>query len=285
MILGVDIGGTYIRYEIKDKHISLKKALLKSTQLGLSAFLDNILQQYPAIDTVCIAYAGQVQNGVILSAPNINIDKKNIKAYIEAKYKVKLFLQNDVNCAVLAESALYKSGEICAVYIGTGLGLGAISNNTLLKGAQNIATELGHIPYKETPFTCNCGKTNCIELFCSGSGLDKWKKYYNLDTKMTLQELKESKCNEAQEIYNEFFQALLHALGIVVTLFNPKILVLGGGINLHNKNILVEVKKNINHYALPLAAKNVTIVHTQLKDAALEGAFLLKEKYPCQKKN
>lgn len=279
MILGIDIGGTYLRYEIKEQHKSLEKSVLKSVDVGLASFLDTILCKYPNINKVCIAYAGQVKDGIILSAPNINIDKKNIKAYIEKKYKVKLLLQNDLNCAILEEDAHSRSGEICAVYIGTGLGLGAISNHMLLKGAQSIATELGHIPYKETPFRCNCGKTNCIELFCSGSGLDKWKKYYHLDTELTLQELKESKCKEAQEIYTAFFEALYYALGTTITLLNPKILVLGGGVVLKNKNILQEVQKNIHNYALPLATTKLKIVNTQYKDASLEGAFLLKDEH------
>lgn len=280
MILGIDMGGTYLRYELRRKNnILVKKDVLKSVQTGLYAFLKGILDENNSVTTVLISYAGQVNNGVILSAPNIVIDEHNIKTTIEAKYGVELFIDNDLNCAVLAESTLYKSNNICAVSIGTGLGLGVISSATLIRGFENIATELGHIPYKESPFTCNCGKKNCIELFCSGSGLMKWKKEYGLDESLTLKELKNSYNKDAKRIYDEFFEALFYAFGTVITLFNPQILVLGGAIVLNNKYILEEVKKNIKNYALPLALKNIKIVHTQLKNASLEGAFLLKDFY------
>ncbi len=277
MILGIDIGGSYLRYELRKNNILVTRNVLKSVQTGLYAFLKGILDEHHTITTVFISYAGQVNNGVILSAPNIAIDEHNIKASIEEKYSVELFIENDLNCAVLAESALYKSNDICAISVGTGLGLGVISSTTLIKGFENIATELGHIPYKESPFTCNCGKKNCIELFCSGSGLMKWKKEYGLDESLTLKELKNSYNKDAKRIYDEFFKALFHAFGTIITLFNPQILVLGGGIILNNKYILQEVKKNIKNYALPLALKNIKIVHTQLKNASLEGAFLLKD--------
>jgi len=277
MILGIDIGGTYLRYELKKNDKSVKKERLASSDIGLCEFLENIFNQEKNITNVFISYAGQVYNGVILSAPNIKIDKQNIKEYIENKYSVKLLIENDVNCAVLAEAKVYDTQDICSIYVGTGLGLGVVSSSMLLKGYSGIATELGHIPYKKSSFTCNCGKSNCIELFCSGSGLLRWKKYYTLDESLTLQELFESTNSDAKKLYEEFLEALLHALGTTITLFNPQTLVLGGGIIMHNKYLLNSIKAHIQEYAMPLSLRKTKIVVSQLEDAALEGAFLLKD--------
>jgi glucokinase len=279
MRLGIDIGGTYLRYELKKNGKTVERASLKTAQTGLCSFLETILKKEKKISAVFVAYAGQVREGVILSSPNIIIDKHNIKAYIEATYNVKLFIENDLNCAVLAEAKSSKVEDICAVYAGTGLGLGVISSSTLIKGADNIATELGHIPYKESPFTCKCGKDNCIELFCSGSGLLRWKEHYKLKAQLSLEQLGQSKNDKAQKIYNEFMQALLHALGTTITLFNPKVLVLGGGLIMHNRYLEKIIQERIKAYALPLALQNIKIRISQLEDASLEGAFLLKDLY------
>jgi len=279
MRLGIDIGGSYLRYELREKNIIVEKKSLKSSSLGLCEFLELILTRYRNIITVFISYAGQVANGEIISAPNIKIDRYDLQEYIESQYDVELFLENDVNCAVLAESAFFQSRDICAIYVGTGLGLGVVCGSHLLHGANSIATELGHIPFKHSPFICSCGKNNCVELFCSGSGLLRWKEKENLDRNLSLSELKQSANATAQKIYVTFIEALLQSVGTVVTLFNPKVLVFGGGIIDDEEAIFIQIQKKIEEYALPLATKNLQIKKTQLKDAPLQGAFLLKDNY------
>jgi len=279
MQLGINIGGTYLRYELRVDGKTVEKASLKSAEVGLCYFLEMFLKKEKRIATVFISYAGQIQEGVILASPNIAIDKHEIKAYIEAKYSVNLFIENDLNCAVLAEAKVYNTEDICAIYMGTGLGLGVISSSKLLRGSENIATELGHIPYKKSPFKCNCGKENCIELFCSGSGLLRWKKYFELNSKLSLKELHQSEDEKAKAIYSTFVEALLYAAGTVITLFNPEVLVLGGGLITNNNELLEVVREKIEEYALPLALQNSKITISNLEDASLEGAFLLKDEY------
>ncbi len=88
-------------------------------------------------------------------------------------------IENDLNSAVLAERLYWKSDNIIAIYIGTGIGAGIISNGILIKGNLGFAGEIGHIPFKKAPFNCGCGKDNCIELFCSGGAILKWADYLN----------------------------------------------------------------------------------------------------------
>ena len=276
MILLIDIGGSYLRYEIRDNNKVIKKGKLKSAQIGLCAFIEKILE-HEKIKTVAISYAGQVNNGKILSSPHIKIDRHNIKEYIEHKYGVKLYIENDLNCSILAEANCFKAKDIANIAVGTGLGLGVISSGTLIKGSGGIATELGHIPYKESPFTCSCGKNNCIELFASGSGLKLWQEYYKFQNYLKLEELQKSSSNNGIKIYKQFREALLFACGVAVTLFNPKILVLGGGIIQSNPQLINLIQKEIANYAMPLSTENLEIRKSYLDDAPLQGAYLLTE--------
>jgi len=277
MQLGIDVGGTYLRYMLKDKKTVLKEEKLLSKSIGLYAFLKMFLHTHVKVKTVFIAYAGQIQAGKIISAPHIEIDEPNIKERIEKEFAVKLFIDNDLNCAVLAEAQLYNTQDISAVYVGTGLGLGVISSGRVIRGFQNIATELGHIPYKKSPFECSCGKKNCIELFASGSALARWKQYYQLDTKLSLQALSNATDIKSKKIYHNFVEALLFAIGTTITLFNPQTLVLGGGIIIDDVALQTVILARVKEFALPLALKNIQIKISQKKDAALEGAFLLKD--------
>jgi len=276
MTLGIDIGGSYLRYEIREESLSIERGAMKSSQRGLYAFIESMLEKRGEINTVAVSYAGQIEEGIILSSPHIVIDETDIGTSLLSKYHVSFFIENDVNCAVMAEAKYFGCDTLNALYIGTGMGLGVMEKGRLLRGAKGIATELGHIPYKETPFVCGCGKKNCIELYCSGSALQRWKAYYGITEALCLEKIYQSSTQEVQEIARAFHDALLYAVGITVTLFNPSLLVLGGGIG---KRALVYdfVKENLEKYALPLGVHSLEIVRSELENASLEGTFLLKE--------
>jgi len=200
MTLEVDIGGTYLRANIYENEVIKKTFKDNSRDIGLAEWIENILFENDNIKYINISFAGQVKDGKILSAPNIKIDKADIKNYFESKFGVELFIQNDINYAVLKEAEYFKSEDICAIYIGTGLGLGVVSSGNLITGVNGVATELGHIPYKKAPFLCGCGKDNCIELFASGIALQRWKNHYKIDERLTLEELKEMKSKIYEEL-------------------------------------------------------------------------------------
>ena len=79
MILGIDAGGTYLRYELRSEKSIIKSSSVKSSKIGLSEYIEDILKEEKDISTVCISYAGQVRNGVIVSSPNIVVDNHNIR--------------------------------------------------------------------------------------------------------------------------------------------------------------------------------------------------------------
>lgn len=276
MTLLVDAGGTYIRYALADKKIQ-KVFTIESHAITLRELIELELVCYGQIKSVCISYAGQVRDGVILSAPNRKGDEGDIKSYFEKEYKVKLFIQNDLFCALLAEAKENQSKDLCAVYVGTGLGLGVMSDSHVVQGVSNVATELGHIPYKKTPFVCGCGRDNCLELFASGSALLRWREYYKLDASYDLLALYKSKDQNAQKIYQEFQEALLYALGTTMTLFNPQKLILGGGVFEKNSWLYQQIAPKLKHFCFGLSLQACEIQETKLQYAPLMGAFLLKE--------
>ncbi|MBE0491352.1 MAG: ROK family protein [Sulfurospirillum sp.] len=271
MKLCIDAGGTYFRYELYENNQQIGAKSEKNEGVGICFWIENILQQYPKIQIIAVGYAGQVKDGIILASPNITIDKANIKSYFEQKYGVKFFIQNDLECAVLAEANFHKSPDICALYLGSGMGLGVISGGKLLQGFGGVATEIGHIPYKKSPFTCGCGRDNCIELFASGIGLLGFKKYLSLDANLTLEQLRVAQSS----LYTQFEEALLYAVGTVITLFNPQILVLGGGIFASDSELFAIVSEKYANFTLLVSAKQVTIKKTQIQNAVLSGTRLL----------
>jgi len=277
MKLYMDVGATTIRCELYRDDSSIHESFV-SHDHELYDLLVSLLKRYPDIRFIGIAYAGLIHHGCIISAPNIDVKVHDIKQKIEQDFHVRVEIENDVNCAVLAEAHDQDSRDIVALYVGTGLGCGVISAGRLLHGYKSLAAEIGHIPYKSTPFHCGCGKNNCIELYASGSGMQKWKQYHEIKGHPDLLQLRQSDKETERNIANMFEEALLSAAGTVLTLFNPEKLVLGGGIISANPYLTKMLREQIRDYALPEAAKRVSIVQTRLEDAPLEGAKYLEER-------
>jgi len=259
MILYVDMGGTYLRYEIDNK-IYIEK------ESNIIMLIKKLTKKYP-VKQVNISFAGHTKNNIIYLAPNINIKNLNLKEYFP---NIKFLIENDLNCAVLAESKYFNEKNIVAFYIGTGAGSGAVIDGNLIKGIENSALEIGHIPFRKAPFLCGCGKDNCIENFCSGIALQKWAKYLKENFKTFAEAPKEVKDN--------FLEALMFASATLITLFNPKILVLGGGVIENNQFLVKYIQENIKNYAFNPNLKELIITKTKLKDAPLQGCKLLKGK-------
>jgi len=273
--LFIDIGGTHLRSEIESEEGILSDSV-SSHEIGLLAYIDTQMVLHPQIDFIGISYAGQVNNGVIEASPNINIDQYDIVATIKSCYGIRSCIDNDLNCAVRAEASYWKSGSIAALFVGTGIGAAVIDEGRLVRGSRNMAFEIGHIPYRESPLHCGCGRSNCIELYASGSGMAKWLKYYDSDKQPDLHSLKESDSNE-HSIAAQFEEALLHAAGVLITLANPEILVLGGGVIDQNPYLVTLLREKLKEYALTPALEGVRIEMSVLENAPLAGAKLLED--------
>lgn len=275
MKLFMDVGGTNLRSELHTSSDVIREKL-SSKEHDLIDVIEGKLATYPSIYFIGISFAGQVYKGEVLSSPNLRIKEPKIKEYFESRYNLRLEIDNDLKCAVMAEAEYFKSDSILALYVGTGLGSAFIDGGRVVRGTHNQAFEIGHIPYKEAPFTCGCGKTDCLELFASASGMDKWMKHIHL-SKIFLAELEASEDEQSRNIALAFKEALLHAAATLITLGNPKVLVLGGGVIERNIHLVEWLKENLAGYAFTNALNDVRIVTTSLKNGAIEGAKLLEE--------
>jgi glucokinase len=270
--LAIDIGGTWLRYELVGEEEVCGKVPSKETPLA--AFIESFVSQHPGIDAIAVSYAGQVHEGTILSAPNIEVDEPDLQSWAEAVLGLPLRLENDLNCAALAESVYWGERDLAALYSGTGLGAGIVEKGEICHGFRSLAGEIGHVPFREAPFACGCGKRNCLELYASGSGLAKWAERLGCpDT--TLEGLRLSPKAACRQVAADFETALLHAAATLVTLCNPKVLVLGGGVVAHNPGLADMVEKRLGQYALKASLEGLKVARSRIENASLEGAKLL----------
>ncbi len=265
MRLIIDIGGTHLRVRLNGIEESYS-----SRECELVEFVEGYLKRYD-IEFVGISFAGQVIDGVILSSPNIRVTHKNIKEYLEQRYPTRVEIDNDLNCAIKAEARYHQSDYISALFVGTGIGASLIDSGKIVRGHRNQAFEIGHIPYKKAPFRCGCGKDNCIELYASGGGVERWLEYYSLDSSPNLAKLRE----DNHPIAREFEDALVRAVATLITMTNSQIVVLGGGVVEKNPYLLELIRDRVSTEVMSVSLDGVEIVCSSLKSATLDGAGLL----------
>jgi len=265
----IDIGGSWLRWSVPEAGTGR----IPSGNLRLLDFLEGFIKKYE-ITFLGISFAGQVNDGRIVSAPNIRIDPIDIRKYFQQNFGVDLRIENDLNCAALAEAEDWQSDDLIALYSGTGLGAGIIEGGRLCRGSRGMAGEIGHVPYREAPFVCGCGKRNCLELYASGGGLEKWRAYLGCGA-VRLDEMLHASAEACRTVAESYLQALLHASGTLITLCNPEILVLGGGVISSTPEIEKRVRGAIASYALPAALDGVRIELSRLENASLRGAEIL----------
>ncbi len=274
--LYIDIGGTHLRSELLEGSAVMTDTV-SSRSVELISFIKNPKIKTPIEAFIGIAYAGQINEGVILSAPNIELKEAAIKSNVEKRYDVRLEIDNDLTCAVMAEADIFEAKSIAALYVGTGIGAAYIDGGRVVRGGPNLAFEIGHITYRQAPFSCGCGRTNCVELFASGSALTKWLKHYGSEKPGDLNGLKSSDNTHEQNIAKVFEEALLHVAGTLVTMSNPDILVLGGGVIEHNPYLIKLIEDGLKDVALAPSMQTLSVKMTQLKNAPLDGAKLLEK--------
>jgi len=277
MRLAIDIGGTWLRWESVGEEEFCGK--IPSTQIELVDFIEESLRKYPDLDAVAVSFAGQVHDGTVLSAPNLSIREPDLQDYFEAKYGISVVLENDLNCAALAESLYWEADSLCALYSGSGLGAGIVEGGELIHGHRSLAGEIGHLPYRRAPFQCGCGKDNCLELYASGSGIKKWMEFHGCPGEADLSRWRDlGPQDTCRQIAENYLEALLHAAADLITLCNPAYLILGGGVIAHNPWLVDELRKKIREYALKSSLEGLRIELSRLEEASLEGAKLLLDR-------
>jgi glucokinase len=259
----IDYGGTHFRYSFDGVNI----IDIPSNGFDIIDFFENIIIQ-ENIKTVGISFAGQVNNGIIVDAPNISLKNFDMKSYLEDRYNIPLYINNDLKCATIAH---YNSSikSLLVVYVGTGIGMGYIQNGELLSGNSNFAGEVGHIPYREAPFKCGCGKSDCIELFASGSGVAKWSKYYNLEYDRLD---KIDYIGDGKIVIDNFYDAISFVFPMLNTIFNPSQIVIGGG--MANQKLLDFIIDSVKTKSLPSSA-NPKITLSNIENAPMIGAGIM----------
>lgn len=210
---------------------------------GRDVVLDNIKKaietlSYQEASAIGIGTPGFIdsENGIITFAGNINgWTGFNLKEAIEEYTKLPVFVENDANIALVAEKwlgACKDSENVVMITLGTGLGGAVITKDGgLLSGAHFQGAELGHILLHPGGNYCTCGQYGCAEAYCAGPAISE--DYFRLTGKrldgkeiFDLVDVEE----KAKEVLENYQSNLAYFLTSLRNIFDPEVIVVGGGI-------------------------------------------------------
>ena len=245
MTIAIDLGASNIRIaRLQGPKILSKKIIPNPKQKQkilkiLFSELDVLIAQKK--QPICIGIAAFIKNQKILETPNMNLGKINLKQILEKRYKTKVYIENDANCAALGE-LYYGAGKnknnFILLTLGTGIGGAIIINKKLYKG-NGFAGEIGQ----------TLVNNKLLEKQASG-------KIYN-------------KTKNSKKIGKILGNAILNTTYIL----DPEIIILGGGLSQHS-SIKKEIQKFIKEK--DVINRNLKVATTKLKqNSGLIGAGTL----------
>lgn len=283
--LGLDIGGTSVKYLIVDSQLKIVKEDSFQTNLDskndflqtINHNLKLILNEFK-IESIGIGFPGAVdtKTGKILSAVNLGFDTVNLKEEIKHQHKVNVFILNDANAAAYGEYASYPEIEnLLFITLGTGLGGGIILDNNLLQGSNNSAGEIGHIPVRsDDNRICGCKNENCLETFVSRTGILKSFKeaelsieYKDLDV-VDIFDLYHKKEPKVVQIIDWTFSLLGQHLAGVVNTIDVDNIIIGGGISNAGSVLIDLIKPSLEKHLFPSLKNHVNLYISQLRNTA-----------------
>lgn len=275
MYIGIDLGGTNIAAGIvsdegkilcqdsvptlKERHYS---EIIKDMAELCKKLVNDMGISMNDIKGVGIGSPGTIdnENGVVVYANNIKMDNVPLAEEFRKYIDVPVNMENDANAAALGEYVA--CGENCGSFLlmtlGTGVGGGIIIDGKIYRGFNCAGAEIGHASIVFDGLECTCGKKGCLEMYASVSALiaqtkeamekhpesamHKWVEENGKVSGRTAFECAKQGDKTAIAVRDKYIRYVGEGVSNMVNIFQPDMLVIGGGISKEGDAILNPVR-------------------------------------------
>lgn len=314
VVIAVDFGATNLRAALvhRDGSLACHRSMATGARDGVAAVVDRIVQiveqvaHEAGVDRsvpVGIVAPGPLEpaSGVVLFAPNlVGWQQVPLRRLLEERLGRRIVLGNDGNGAALGE-ALFGAAQGCRhlihVMLGTGVGGGVIAHGRLIEGVRGLGTEVGHVPVDPEGPRCHCGGIGCVEAYIGGWALARDGEALLASgrsavlreqvgagpvTAAHVVEAAERGDAGACAILEGAARALAVGLAGLVNVFDPELIVIGGGVARAGELILEPLRRWLSVYAIHYIVEHLEIRRSALGDetglyGAAARAFLAGE--------
>ncbi|QLB12974.1 N-acetylglucosamine kinase [Bisgaardia hudsonensis] len=300
MLYGFDIGGTKIELAVfndkLEKQYSERVPTPKdSYEQWLGTIVDLVKkadEKFSCKGTVGIGVPGFInQETGIAEITNIKVaDNKPILKDLSARLDREVRGENDANCFALSEAwdeENQQYSSVLGLILGTGFGGGMIFNGKIYSGQTGMAGELGHIQLnyhalkllgwdKAPIYECGCGNKACLDTYLSGRGFEMLYRDLKGESLSAKEIIKRfyNKEESAVEFVTLFIELCAVSIANIITILDPNVLVLGGGLS--NFDYLYEALPKALPHHLMRSAKVPLIKKAKYGDSGgVRGAAAL----------
>ena len=307
-ILGVDVKKYYINIGLlnfKNQVVSQKNRIafkLENTGESLNQLIQ-IIQNFikevgikkEKILSLGINLSGRINQTKGYSYTFFHFQEEPLSEIIQGKIGIKTNLENDSRAMAFGE---FCNGEVNTeknvlfVNLDYGIGLGILIDGKVYYGKSGFSGEFGHIPFFNNEIICHCGKKGCLETEASGNALlrkfkEKIKQGYTSSAlkknkkieDITLTDIIQAAKNEdvlVIELLADIGENLGKGLAVLINVFNPELIILGGTLSETGEYLKLPTKSSINKYSLSLVNADTEFKLSKLGEkAGIIGACLL----------
>ena len=284
-VLGLDIGGTKIAAGVVDERGAVlsyvrapsnpeqgpDESLGRLFELGQQA----IAEAGVDIRAVGIGCGGPLdsERGVLIAPLHLpGWRDVAVTALAEQAFERPAFLENDATAAAAAEhrfGAGVGTRHMLYLTISTGVGGGGIVDGELYRGAEGNGSEFGHVTVDWHGRRCRgCGRLGCLEAYVSGTSISERAAEAGLPGLDASQVAARADDGDpvARALWDETIEALACGLTSIVNLFEPELVVIGGGVSNTGESLLGPVRERVRAEAMTPAGHEVNIVRAGLGD-------------------
>lgn len=310
--IGIDIGGTNIRFGIVDEagNIIAGKRTKTEAGEGFSRILGRLQKGISAL-TVKVSEGGHTLMGLGIGVPGIISPEAgvvrfspNLPGWVDAPLRdsvasftsVPVLIENDANAYALGEATFGAgrgAGSLLCITLGTGVGGGIILDKKTWRGTDGMAGEVGHMTVEPRGYRCPCGNTGCLERYSSATALIErtiqailkgrrsvLADMYRLDPSSITPESVANAAKNGDRLAVNMYADVGKYLGIIsagiINLLNIDRIVIGGGLAGSWDLFIGPLKDEIKARAFNIPASQCEVVRGTLgDDAGILGAASL----------
>lgn len=310
--IGIDLGGTNIKVGVVNENYEIIGRSSVRTNMPRPAE-EIVLSIADAVELACKDAGIQLSNvesigigtpgaasrktGKVLYANNLGFYDFDLGSLLGAKIGKDIYVENDANAAAYGE-VLAGAGKdyknVVVITLGTGVGGGVIIDGQIYNGFNSCAGELGHTVIEYGGVPCSCGRKGCFEAYSSATGLirmtreamlfDKASEMWsiaggsidNVDGKTAFDGMRRNDAS-GKAVVEKYIEYLGCGLSNIINIFQPELLLIGGGICMEGDNLTVPLREIIKResYCIDGAPTTELSIAKLGNDAGIIGAAFL----------
>ena len=295
--IGLDIGGTNIRYAFADgletNDLKYQKRPFVKTgdpysevEINICSYIDNSISEIKGI-SISLAAIMDRTTGRVKTWPNNHCwNYYELMRHLRGRYHVPIVIEDDANCGAIGEYLCIsaRTKNMAYISIGTGIGCGLVLNGSLFIGENGFAGELGHVWIDKAAngIVCSCGNKGCCQSLASGSAV---LKEYNTGAKANLESLEQVYDlyvqNDPKSI--ECFSNMIDNISMVTynlaMCLDLSVFIIGGGVSNTGARFISNIENKVND-RLKSFEREIVVGQARLGEfSGVYGALALLKSY------